>query len=289
MTKKGRNCLIIGMSGAGKSTALRVFEDLGYLAIAGLPLEITSDLGPILRKGMPDGNPGVAIVPDMRQKDLVSGFARLLEELGDCAVIFLDADNQTLIRRYASTRRPHPLESREHSLDQAIQEERALMAPLKERADLVLDSSDFSIHDLRRTILANFAPHGADRLMRVQIISFGYKYGIPADVDFVFDLRFLANPYFDPALAPLSGRDAAVRDYVLGQPAATKYLQKMRDILLFALPQMEEEGRYRVSIGLGCTGGRHRSVVFAEVLGELLEKASYPIAIDHRCIGRHLG
>ena len=258
-------CIVTGLSGAGKSTALRVFEDLRYFTVDGLPAGLAVEMVEMMRRGSMERFRGMALGMDMRQQD------------------FLEAGAQELMRRYATTRRPHPLEREGMGLEDALREERTRLAPVREMADLVIDTSRFSIHDLRRAIQKRWSrTSGKLRAIRVNVISFGFKYGVPREADFVFDLRFLPNPYFVEKLRPLSGKDKAVRDYVFASEAAQEFEKKLFDLVRFMLPQMEAEGRYRVAIAVGCTGGRHRSVATAEALFQMLRQADYPASIEHR-------
>lgn len=279
--------VITGLSGAGKSTALRVFEDLNYFAVDGLPAGLAPDVAAIMERPPMRHFPGMAIGMDLRQDDFLGEFNQAMEKLTRLnltpRLIFLEADNRAIMRRYASTRRPHPLERKGLGLEAAGEMERALMEPLRKRADLVIDSTDYSIHDLRRIIQKDILPrdgHATD--MRVNIMSFGFKYGIPADADFVFDLRFLENPFFVEKLRPLSGKNQAVADYVLKNARAEEFIHKTLELLKFTLRQMEEEGRYRVTVAFGCTGGRHRSVAMAEEFARLLLENKYTVTLEHR-------
>lgn len=279
--------IITGLSGAGKSTALRVFEDLRYFAVDGLPSPVAPEVAAIMRREPMMRFPGMAMGLDVRQENFLADFEkswdRLHKEGFNPRLIFLEADTPTLIRRYAQTRRPHPLECGRPGLEAAINSERDMLAPLRDRANLIIDSSQFSIHDLRRHILRHM---GAESHARVNLLSFGFKYGAPAEADFVFDLRFLANPYFVESLRPLSGKNEEVADYIFAQPGTREFREKILSFLLFTLAAMEAEGRYRVTIALGCTGGRHRSVAMAEELGHALRQAGYAVALEHRDIER---
>lgn len=279
--------IITGLSGAGKSTALRALEDLGWFAVDGLPAALAPEMADFMRREPMRHFQGMAIGMDLRQEDFLAQFNTALEELEkhfpDGRVVFLEASANDLTRRYAATRRPHPLERKGLALDGAIAAERSALLPIREKASLVIDSSGFSIHDLRREIQRHFLrKSGQSSPMRVNLVSFGFKYGLPQDADFIFDLRFLANPYFVEKLRPLSGKDKEVADYIFSNPAAAEFRQKLLDLMSFTLARMEEEGRYRVTIGLGCTGGRHRSVAMTIDIGEALRQNGYPVVIEHR-------
>lgn len=279
--------IVTGLSGAGKSTALRALEDLGWFTVDGLPAAVAPEMADFMRRESMRHFQGMAIGMDLRQDDFLAQFNTSMNELAkrfpNARVMFLEATTDDLMRRYAATRRPHPLERRGLALDSAIAEERSALLPVREKAWLVIDSSGFSIHDLRREIQRHFLrKSGQTSPMRVNLVSFGFKYGLPADADFIFDLRFLVNPYFVEKLRALSGKDKDVAEYIFSNPVAAEFRQKLLDLLLFTLARMEEEGRYRVTIGLGCTGGRHRSVALAIDIGEALRQSGYPVSIEHR-------
>ncbi|MBD5539297.1 MAG: RNase adapter RapZ [Desulfovibrio sp.] len=282
-----RVSIVTGLSGAGKSTALRVFEDLRHLAVDGLPASLAPEMASMMQRESMRHFKGIALGMDIRQGNFLEELNAALSELSGIGIrpqlVFLEADDKTLMRRYAATRRPHPLEREGMGLEAALHAERERLKPLREMADLVLDTSRFSIHDLRRAIQKQWNREaGVGRTLRVNILSFGFKYGIPHEADMVFDLRFLPNPYFVEDLRRLSGRDKPVADYVFASPQASEYAAKLLDLLLFLLPQMEAEGRYRVTVALGCTGGRHRSVALAEHLAQAVRQAGYPVTLEHR-------
>lgn len=279
-------CIVTGLSGAGKTTALRAFEDLGFFTVDGLPASLSPDISAMMEKPAMSHFAGLAIGMDMREGNFLEEFNKALLDLSvngmAVSLVFLEASDQELLRRYASTRRPHPLERKAIGLAGAIAHERAQLKALREMADFVVDSSDFSIHDLRRAIHNHYSKDKQSHSLRLNVISFGYKYGIPEDADYVFDIRFLDNPFFVPELKEHSGRDADVAAYVFKSGAATEFLRKTMTLFKFILPQMEIEGRSRVTIALGCTGGRHRSVAVAERLAQELGQSGYPLVLEHR-------
>ncbi|MBQ7607097.1 MAG: RNase adapter RapZ [Desulfovibrionaceae bacterium] len=280
-------CIVTGLSGAGKSTALRVFEDLRFFTVDGLPASLAPDMIAMMRRPSMAHFAGIALGMDIRQSGFKEEIARTLETLAKKDirpfVIFVTADVSILIQRYAQTRRPHPLEKEGMGLEAAIVAEKMRLDSVKEQADLVVDTTAYSIHDLRRTIQQRFrSRENRQRVLRVNVVSFGFKYGVPREADMVFDLRFLPNPYFVESLRPLSGMDPAVSDYVFAEKDAQIYRDKLTDLLAFLLPLMEAEGRYRVTIALGCTGGRHRSVAFAVALANYLREQAYPTSLEHR-------
>jgi len=283
--------ILTGLSGSGKSTALRVFEDLGFFCVDGLPVSLAPKLLDLFGEKGEQHYKGLALGMDARQADLETGWAQTLERIRSretaAQVIFFEADTQEIIRRYATTRRPHPLECECMGLEQAVDEERKRLTPMRETADMVIDTTDFSIHDLRRKLQEKWASiHTALGALKVHVMSFGFKYGPPAEADMLFDLRFLPNPYFDPELRPKTGKDTAVRDYVLGRDPGEEFLRRLREFLLYLLPLFAKEGRYRLTVAFGCTGGRHRSVAVAEAIFDTLSKAGYNISLEHRHIER---
>lgn len=291
----GRELLIItGLSGAGKSTALAVFEDQGYFTVDGLPASLAPDMARLMEKEQMRHFKGMAIGMDLRQESFLEEYTKTLENLASTCenmrVIFLEADANALLRRYASTRRPHPLERTGLALDSALHLEKRLLAPVRSKADIIINSSNFSIHDLRRELQRKVL-FNLDKLpgMRVNLVSFGFKYGLPTDADYIFDMRFLDNPYFADNLRPLSGLDKAVAEFIFNQKEAQVFLDLLMNLLNFTLSTLAEEGRYRVTIGFGCTGGRHRSVAMAEKVGRSLRQSGYPVSIEHRNMEREGG
>jgi UPF0042 nucleotide-binding protein len=281
--------VITGLSGSGKSTALNVFEDLGYFCVDGLPASLMPKLVNLYETQAGNRYRGLALGMDMRQVDFEAGWEPALQELKTLGnlpqVVFIEASTQEVMRRYATTRRPHPLESEGYGLGEAVEEERRRLAPLREAADLVMDTTDFSIHDLRRQLQDKWTfLEGQGPAMKVHIMSFGFKYGIPTESDLLFDLRFLPNPYFDQKLKPLSGQDKRIVDYVLGSEEGKSFMPKLQTFLTDLIPLYAKEGRYRLTISLGCTGGRHRSVATAEAVFDTLRKAGYTVSLEHRHI-----
>ena len=280
-------CIVTGLSGAGKSTAVQVFEDLRYFAVDGLPASLAPEMAAMMERPSMSHFMGIALGMDMRQSNFPDEINDALSVMAAKSIrpllLFLEADAQELMRRYATTRRPHPLEREGMGLEAALAAERNRLRPLREMADLVIDTSRFSIHDLRRSIQKRWSGNKDKlRAIRVNVISFGFKYGVPREADTVFDLRFLPNPYFVEELRPLCGKDKAVADYVFASSSAVEFRKKLLDLLFFMLPLMEAEGRYRITIAVGCTGGRHRSVAMAEELSQALRQADYPTSLEHR-------
>lgn len=283
--------ILTGLSGSGKSTALRVFEDLGFFCVDGLPVSLVPKLIGLFDEKGGTRYKGLALGMDVRQADLDRDWGATLAQIKvrdtGLQIIFFEADTQELIRRYATTRRPHPLESAAMGLEQAVFAERERMRPLRDAADMVLDTTHFSIHDLRRKLQEKWASiRPAGGTLKVHVMSFGFKYGPPSEADMVFDLRFLPNPYFDKALREKTGQDAPVRDYVLAADPGREFLKRLQEFLLYLLPLYAKEGRYRLTLAFGCTGGRHRSVAVAEAIFDTLSKAGYNLSLEHRHIER---
>ncbi len=227
----------------------------------------------------------IALVMDIREEEFVKKFPEIYKQVRKegyyLEIIFLEAREEVLIARFSQTRRPHPLAIKA-PLSKAIELERELLAPIRELAEVVIDTSTFNVHQLRREIKARFGVRKDLSSMLVHIISFGFKYGVPAEAHLLFDVRFLPNPYFDPALKPLSGLDEVIRDYVLGNPVGRRFLSLCEQYLHFLLPRYEEEGKTYLVVGVGCTGGRHRSVAVAEALGTMLKEWGRETLVTHR-------
>lgn len=276
--------IVTGMSGAGRSTTAKCLEDIGFFVIDNLPPSLITkvvELG--LQGAVP--NQKLALVVDARG-GLV--FDEILASLDDLAksgiehhVIFLDASTDALVRRFEEVRRPHPLEPEGRVID-AIEKERKILEPLREAADVVIDTSDLTVHQLRRKIFALYEGRRSSRAPIVSVVSFGYKYGIPIDADLVLDCRFMPNPHWVPELRQLPGTDERVRSYVLGKEEAREFLAHLRSLLSFLMPKFVEEGKSHVTIALGCTGGRHRSVVIADELANIIDELGYDAKVFHR-------
>jgi UPF0042 nucleotide-binding protein len=281
--------ILSGLSGGGKTAAAKLFEDLGYMVVDNLPGELLPELAEVVSDD-PDRFARVAIVVDVRagNPELALGAMRgALEGRGIMPrIVFLEARDDVLIRRFSETRHRHPL-SDERGIASSIAEERRLLDPIRSEADVIVDTSDLSLRQLRERLFAQLAPTGRPDQLAVQLISFGYKFGVPLESDLVFDVRFIPNPYYIDELRPHSGLTQEVRDYVLGQPAATRFLKLLEEFLSFAIPAYVEEGKTRLTIGIGCTGGYHRSIVLAEVLAEWLRERDFgPVTVFHRELDR---
>lgn len=279
--------LITGLSGSGKSTIAKCFEDLGFFLIDNLPLPMLEQLLQDPQKFVP-GYGRVAVVTDVRAQGFAEVFPRLVKNFEDSDIqptlLFLEADEQTIVRRFSETRRTHPLAAGRHLLE-GIRQERELMTLVRGVADRVYDTSRWNVHDARNQVFEDFASTSAEkRLPIVSVVSFGFKHGIPAGTDLLFDVRFLPNPYFLPDLKPLSGKNAAVRQYLEKETDYAELLDHVETFLKFALPRYQAENRSYVSVAVGCTGGRHRSVAIAEELGRRLVDSGWAAQVLHRDI-----
>jgi RNase adapter protein RapZ len=276
--------LLSGLSGGGKTAAAKLFEDLDYTVVDNLPAELLPDLAELVSSD-PTRFARVAIVLDVRAGDAETAYRAMrgaLEGRGiRPQVFFLEATDEVLVRRYSETRHRHPL-AEDRGIVPAIQLERRLLDPIRAESDVVIDTSDLPLRELRERLFARLADLEPDR-MTIQLISFGYKVGIPPEADLVFDTRFLHNPYYVPELRDQSGLTEPVREYVLRQPGATHFLDLVDGLLEFSIPAFEAEGKSRLTIGVGCTGGFHRSIVLAEEIAARLRAGGHdPVAVFHR-------
>jgi UPF0042 nucleotide-binding protein len=275
------------MSGAGRSTAAKALEDLGWFVVDNLPPGLLPTMVDLAARSA-GAVPKVAAVVDVRSRafttDLNAALGELAERGAPPRVVFLEASDNTLVRRFDSVRRPHPLQN-DGAVSEGITAERELLRGVRGEADLVLDTSSLNVHELRARMQGFFGGEGAAGL-RVSVVSFGYKYGMPVDADIVVDFRFLPNPHWIEELAPLTGRDAPVRDYVLSQPGAKKFLDAFVEAMQTALPGFEREGKRFVTLAVGCTGGKHRSVAMADQLAARLAETGAAIQVVHRDLGR---
>ncbi len=277
--------LVTGPSGAGRSTAIRAFEDLGYEAIDNLPLSLV----PRLLDGPPLGRP-IALGLDVRNREFnATAVIELVDQLTtdprvQLSLLYVDCNASELIRRYNETRRRHPLAPGE-APSEGIAREIDLLTPIRVRADHLIDTSDMSPHDLKAEIAEWFHREGTPALA-VSLQSFSYKRGVPRGLDMIFDCRFLNNPHWVPELRPLNGRDSQVADYVAADPRHAEFIQKLRDLLLFLLPAHKAEGKAHLAIGFGCTGGQHRSVAVAETMANALAEAGWSVSKRHRELER---
>ena len=276
--------IITGLSGAGKSRAADVLEDLEYYCVDNMPVALMPRFAELCLDAH-GRYEKVALVTDVRERDGFGELLGTLEELKemDCTVriLYMDADLRTLVRRYKESRRPHPLAGPGITLEQAVKREEELLAPIKERADFVINSSQLTLGQLQKRMFSLFAGSGRRRELQVTVMSFGYKHGIPLEADLVFDVRFLPNPFYVEALRPLTGRDQPVSDFVFQYPQTRRFLEMLEELLDFLMPHYVEEGKAELVIAIGCTGGRHRSVAIATALHQhLTAKGLRPIQVD---------
>lgn len=279
--------IVSGMSGAGRTEAMHAFEDLGYFCVDNLPSSLIGNL--VELKGMPgglDGKRRLAVVCDARNGEYFNSLKEQIDSLRkrgvDCRILFLDADDDKLIARYKSSRRRHPLCADGGSIAQGIARERELLYELRESANHVINTTDMLPPQLRASIRDVFAPGQERAGLQVTVYSFGFKHGAPADADLVMDVRFLPNPYYDPALRPLTGLDAPVRDYVMYRSETQEFQKRWRDLLDCVMPGYVAEGKQQLAIAIGCTGGQHRSVALAESTADYLKQKGYRVSIAHR-------
>lgn len=279
--------VVTGMSGAGRSTALHVLEDLGYFCVDNLPPALAPQLLELLDVDPEIVNVGLGI--DVRTRAFLEGASNALDQLTaaghDVELTFFDCADDVLVRRFSETRRPHSLGA-SHDLQTAIRMERERLAPLRARATQVIDTTRFSVHDLRRALVDRIGRGEHSAGMQVRVVSFGFKYGLPVDADLVFDLRYLPNPHFVPDLKARAGTDPEVSRYVLSSPETQELLSGILPLLETTIPHYEREGKSYLTIAVGCTGGRHRSVAVAEELKKRLG-AARQVAVTHRDVERH--
>ncbi len=279
-----RLVMVTGASGSGKTQALKCLEDLGFFCVDNLPpalfqrfTELCIQPGKEVRK--------VALGIDIRERGFFEDFFSNLEALqhDGCQVelLFFEANDDILVRRFSESRRPHPLLPQRPVLE-GIQLERERLKDLRQRANRVVNTSDYSVHDLKAWIIQNYREKGEGQALKISVVSFGYKFGVPFDVDMAFDVRFLRNPYFVPGLKPLTGQDPQVQQYVLQTKEAQGFVQHIREMCSFLLPLFEREQRSYLTIGFGCTGGQHRSVAIAIHTTEILKKIGYEVELRHR-------
>lgn len=283
--------VITGMSGAGRSEAIHTFEDLGYFCIDNLPPSFIPQL--VTLAELPESNVDrLAVVCDVRAHeffDELLGEIKRLEDRGiDSRVLFLEADDGVLLRRFKETRRRHPMCEEGESILDGIRAEREELGEIRARADVVIDTSELRPQELRQAIRDRFMSDSPASMLAISVSSFGFKYGMPSDADIVMDVRFLPNPHYDPELRPLNGLDEPVRDYVLGKPETAAFLERWLPLLDAVVPGYVMEGKHHLSIALGCTGGQHRSVALAETTAAHLRDRGYRVSVAHRDMGRDL-
>jgi len=278
--------IVTGISGAGKASALKSFEDLGFHCVDNLPLELLPDFAGLVGKSTEVEK--AAIVVDVREGltlDRLPEILKKVRKLLPTRVVFLDCQDAVLVRRYSETRRPHPLGKTE-TVSRSIVEERQLLDPIRNVADTLIDTSNFNVHELRAHIKARFGHEDESKQWLVSCLSFGFKNGVPLDADMVFDVRFLPNPHFVPEFRKLTGLDPKVAAYVRGFKQSKEFLNRVTDLMLYLLPHYVQEGKSYLTVAFGCTGGQHRSVMMAEEMNKRLKKAGYQVKALHRDIPR---
>ncbi|WP_199609755.1 RNase adapter RapZ [Flocculibacter collagenilyticus] len=278
--------IISGRSGSGKTVALRVLEDLGYYCVDNIPVNLL----PALAHSLNDRYETVAVSVDVRnfpeEADELSDILDYLPTSVTLSVLYLDAEEDILIQRFSETRRLHPLSKQSMSLEKAIKQEKVLLEPLAGRADLYIDTTQLTVHQLAETVKERILGKKSNDLVII-FQSFGFKYGIPKDADYVFDVRFLPNPHWEPDLKPLTGLDQPVIDYLSTQPLVTKLVWQVNSFLSTWLPHLERNNRSYLTVAIGCTGGQHRSVFIAETLANIYRKLKSDVQIQHRELSRH--
>ena len=277
--------VITGMSGSGRTQALHVFEDMGYFCIDNLPPRLLLQLAELVGINSGVGR-HLAVTCDIRSQGLFDEITDSLEQLRaheiSCQVVFLDTSNDVLMRRYDENRRRHPLASESETLLQSIERERAQLSQIRDAADLIIDTSHLRTQALRSRLRRAFSELTDQQLMEVHVFSFGFKHGLPQEADLMIDVRFLPNPFYDPQMRPLTGRDKKVADYVLQNPSAEAFMDAWFKLLDVAMPGYVAEGKSRLSIAVGCTGGQHRSVAIAEATAVFLQNNGYHVSVSHR-------
>ena len=283
--------LISGMSGAGKSKAASYMEDMDFFCVDNLPAPLIVKFAELGMAGSGEYE-RVVLVTDVRSGTRFDGLFQALDELKNmnCSyrILFIDADDETIIKRYKETRRSHPLMEECESLEQAIALERQMLAPLRERAEYIIDTSNLSTAKLKGELRRLFTGNdGSKGKMDLRVISFGFKHGVPMEADLVFDVRFLPNPYYVQELRTQTGLDAGVRDYVYNSPVTVEFVQRLKEFTSWLLPRYEEEGKSMLVVAIGCTGGHHRSVAIAHDLAETFRAMGYQVSESHRDSGRN--
>lgn len=274
--------IITGMSGSGKASVLKAFEDLGYYCVDNLPVGLIPRFAD-LTKDSPEVE-NAALVADIREGEQLQRLPAIIRSLKkhlNTTVVFLEASDEALLRRFSETRRPHPL-GKGSTVRNALRRERRALQPIRALADLVVDTSRFTVHELRAHITTKFTAGNSDKDILVSIVSFGYKAGVPNDADLLFDVRFLPNPHFVPKFRPLTGRHPQVAKYIRSFPQTQEFINRISELLIYLIPHYVREGKSYLTIGFGCTGGQHRSVMIGEEVRKRLARAGYRVKVVHR-------
>ncbi len=284
--KKPELVIITGLSGSGKGSVLRALEDLGFYSVDNLPLELIPTFAELTRD-----NPSIqsaALVVDVREGKGLKNFPAIFESIRESAgakLIFLEADDQSILRRFSETRRPHPLGT-DRSVLKSIRSERAQLAEIRALADLIIDTTKFTVHDLREFIAERFRGQRAESSIMISVTSFGFRNGVPPESDLVFDVRFLPNPNYIPRFKHQTGKNRAVAQYVRSFPQTREFIKRITDLLSYLIPHYIREGKSYLTISFGCTGGHHRSVMMADEIGKNLQEAGFKARVTHRDISR---
>lgn len=274
--------IITGMSGSGKASVLKAFEDLGYYCVDNLPIQLIPRFAELSLQSAEIRR--TALVVDVREGsklELLPGIVKSVRRMIPTKVIFLEASDAVLMRRFSETRRPHPLGTSE-PVNASIKAERRHLAKIRSLADLVIDTSKFNVHELRAHVTERFREQSTEKSILVSSVSFGFRQGVPEEADLVFDVRFLPNPHFVPEFRPLTGLDKRVAKYIRSFPQTREFISRISDLLVYLLPHYIHEGKSYLTIAFGCTGGQHRSVMIAEDVGKRLHKAGYRVKVVHR-------
>lgn len=283
---EGELVVITGMSGSGKASVLKAFEDLGYYCVDNLPVGLIPRFAELV--GTSSEIERTALVVDVRegvQLEKLPAIVKAVKHILPTRMIFLEASDAVLLRRFSETRRPHPLGTKS-SVRSSLADERDRLDKIRAMADLVIDTSKFNVHELRAYVTQRFQKQASEKSILVSCVSFGFKQGVPEDADLMFDVRFLPNPHYDLRLRPLTGLDREVSDFVMQSPGTEEYLERLFPLLDFLFPRYAAEGKAHLTIGIGCTGGQHRSVAIAERVGKTYEKQGYYTIVRHRDIAR---
>jgi RNase adapter protein RapZ len=274
--------VITGMSGSGKASVLKAFEDLDYYCVDNLPIDLIPRFADLAKQSGEIEK--AALVVDIREGDQLRRLPKIIQSLRKqlkTTVLFLEASDDALLRRFSETRRPHPLGT-DSTVKSALQTERRMLQPIRALADMVVDTSKFNVHELRSHVTAKFDTGSSEKNLLISIVSFGYKAGVPNDADLVFDVRFLPNPHFIPAFRPYTGRHPQVAKYIRSFPQTQEFIDRISALLIYLIPHYVREGKSYLTIGFGCTGGQHRSVFISEELRKRLAKAGYRVKVIHR-------
>ncbi len=284
---QSRILIVTGLSGSGRSAALKAFEDIGFYCVDNLPLDLLAAFVEFAERSEDARRSAIGI--DVREKVFTRQFPALYSGLKAdghaIEMLYLDASDQTIVRRFSETRRPHPLAKGTTPLLDAIRKERTALGEVRKLADRIIDTSDYTVHDLRQAVERHYSQDDANRPMVITLITFGYKFGVPYDLDLLFDLRFLPNPHFVPELRALTGENSAIRDFIMERPDSGEFLRRLVEFLEYLMPRYRSEGKSYLTIGFGCTGGRHRSVALSLLVADRLRERGYVVNVKHRDIG----